>query len=90
MHPGGRSSSSTGWCARQLRDLIGYRRVVIEERGRDHSVCARLQIQTRTREASVALSGDYFEKRRNSTARQRRLVAQLEAMGHTVTLEPAA
>jgi len=36
------------------------------------------------------LGGDYFEKRRNSDARQRRLVAQLEAMGHTVTLEPAA
>jgi transposase len=36
------------------------------------------------------LGGDYFEKRRNSGARQRRLVAQLEAMGHTVTLEPAA
>ncbi len=36
------------------------------------------------------LGGDYFEKRRNSTARQRRLVAQLEAMGHNVTLEPAA
>jgi transposase len=36
------------------------------------------------------LGGDYFDKRRNSAARQRRLVAQLEAMGHSVTLEPAA
>jgi len=36
------------------------------------------------------LGGDYFDKRRNSAARQRRLVAQLEAMGHHVTLEPAA
>lgn len=36
------------------------------------------------------LGGDYFEKRRNSDARQRRLVKQLEAMGHTVTLEPTA
>ncbi len=36
------------------------------------------------------LGGDYFDKRRNSPARQRRLVAQLEAMGHKVTLEPAA
>jgi hypothetical protein len=34
--------------------------------------------------------GDYFDRRRNSLARQRRLVAQLEAMGHHVTLEPAA
>jgi transposase len=36
------------------------------------------------------LGGDYFDRRRNSPARQRRLVAQLEAMGHKVTLEPAA
>ncbi len=36
------------------------------------------------------LGGDYFDKRRTSTAHQRRLVAQLEAMGHKVTLEPAA
>ena len=36
------------------------------------------------------LGGDYFDKRRTSTAHQRRLVAQLEAMGHRVTLEPAA
>ena len=36
------------------------------------------------------LGGDYFDRRRNSATRQRRLVAQLEAMGHRVTLEPAA
>jgi transposase len=36
------------------------------------------------------LGGDYFDKRRTSTAYQKRLVAQLEAMGHKVTLEPAA
>ena len=36
------------------------------------------------------LGGDYFDKRRNNTARQRRLVTQLEALGHKVTLEPAA
>ena len=36
------------------------------------------------------LGGDYFDKHRNNAARQRRLVAQLEAMGHRVTLEPAA
>ncbi len=36
------------------------------------------------------LGGDYFDKRRNSQARQRRLVAQLEALGHKVTLEPTA
>jgi transposase len=36
------------------------------------------------------LGGDYFDRRRNSDRRQRRLVAQLEALGHKVTLEPAA
>jgi transposase len=36
------------------------------------------------------LGGDYFDKRRTSSAHQRRLIAQLEAMGHKVTLEPAA
>ncbi len=36
------------------------------------------------------LGGDYFDKRATSPARQRRLVGQLEAMGHKVTLEPAA
>jgi transposase len=43
-----------------------------------------------TGEVYTDLGGDYFDKRRNSTAYQRRLVAQLEAMGHKVTLEPAA
>jgi transposase len=43
-----------------------------------------------TGETYTDLGGDYFEKRRTSTARQHRLVAQLEAMGHKVTLEPAA
>jgi transposase len=36
------------------------------------------------------LGCDYLDKRRTSTAHQRRLVAQVEAMGHKVTLEPAA
>jgi len=36
------------------------------------------------------LGGDYFDKRRNSASRQRRLVAQLEAMGLDVALTPAA
>ncbi len=43
-----------------------------------------------TGETYTDLGGDYFDKRRTSTAHQRRLVAQLEAMGHRVTLEPAA
>jgi transposase len=36
------------------------------------------------------LGGDYFDRRRNSNARQRRLIAQLQALGHKVTLQPAA
>jgi transposase len=43
-----------------------------------------------TGETYTDLGNDYFDKRRTSPARQRRLVAQLEAMGHHVTLEPAA
>ena len=36
------------------------------------------------------LGGDYFDKRRTSTAHQRRLVAQLEAMGLDVNITPKA
>jgi transposase len=36
------------------------------------------------------LGGDYFDKRRNSDAHQRRLVKQLEAMGLEVTVKSAA
>ncbi len=43
-----------------------------------------------TGEPYTDLGGEYFDKRRTSTAHQRRLVAQLEALGHKVTLEPAA
>ena len=43
-----------------------------------------------TGETYTDLGGDYFDKRRNSPAHQRRLIAQLEAMGLRVTLEPAA
>ncbi len=43
-----------------------------------------------TGETYTDLGGDYFTKRRTSTAHQRRLVAQLEALGRKVTLEPAA
>ena len=43
-----------------------------------------------TGETYSDLGGDYFDKRRTSIAHQRRLVAQLEAMGNKVILEPAA
>lgn len=36
------------------------------------------------------LGADFFERRTDSEARQRHLVRQLEALGHKVTLEPAA
>jgi transposase len=43
-----------------------------------------------TGEIYTDLGADYFDKRRSSIAHQLRLVAQLEALGHKVTLEPAA
>jgi transposase len=36
------------------------------------------------------LGGDYFTRRDDPTARTRRLVRQLEQLGHQVTLSPAA
>ena len=36
------------------------------------------------------LGGDYLERRNDANARRRYLVRQLEALGHQVTLEPAA
>jgi transposase len=36
------------------------------------------------------LGSDYFELRRDTTARQRYLVRELEKLGHTVVLQPAA
>ena len=36
------------------------------------------------------LGPDYFERRTDTEARQRYLVRQLEALGHQVTLQPAA
>jgi len=36
------------------------------------------------------LGGDYFDKRTDPAAQTQRLVRQLERLGHTVTLQPAA
>jgi len=36
------------------------------------------------------LGGDYFAHRNDAEARKRYLVRQLQALGHRVTLEPAA
>lgn len=43
-----------------------------------------------TGETYIDLGGDYFDRRRTSTTHQRRLVAQREAMGHKLTLQPVA
>ena len=43
-----------------------------------------------TGEVYTDLGADYFDRRRTSDAHKRRLVAQLEAMGHEVTLTPKA
>jgi transposase len=43
-----------------------------------------------TGEIYTDLGADYFDRRRNSDARQHRLIAQLEAMGYDVTIAPAA
>lgn len=40
--------------------------------------------------AYTELGADFFERRTNTKARQRHLVRQLEALGHTVTLGPPA
>ena len=55
-----------------------------------HSILVIIWHLLSTGETYNDLGGDYFNKRRTSTAHQNRLVAQLEAMGHKVTLEPAA
>lgn len=36
------------------------------------------------------MGGDYFERRNDAEARKRYLVRELEKLGNTVTLEPAA
>ncbi len=43
-----------------------------------------------TGEVYIDLGGDYFDRRRNDASRQRRLVAQLQAMGLEVTITPVA
>ena len=55
-----------------------------------HSILVIVWNMLSTGEHYSDLGADYFDKRRTSVAHQRRLVAQLEAMGHKVILEPAA
>jgi len=71
----------------QIRSRRGPQRAAVAV---GHSILVVAWHLLSTGEPYNDLGGDYFDRRRNSTARQRRLVAQLEAMGHRVTLEPAA
>lgn len=71
----------------QIRTRRGPQRAAVAV---GHSILVIAWHLLSTGEPYQDLGGDYFDKRRNNTARQRRLVAALEAMGHTVTLEPAA
>jgi transposase len=71
----------------QIRSRRGPQRAAIAV---GHSILVIAWHLLTTAEPYNDLGGDYFDNRRNSAARQRRLVAQLEAMGHKVTLEPAA
>jgi transposase len=71
----------------QIRSRRGSQRAAVAV---GHSILVIAWHLLSTGEPYSDLGGDYFDRRRNSTARQRRLIAQLEAMGHKVTLEPAA
>lgn len=71
----------------QIRSRRGPQRAALAV---GHSILVIAWHLLTTGEPYQDLGGDYFDNRRNSVARQRRLVAQLEAMGHKVTLEPQA
>jgi transposase len=70
----------------RLRPRIGHGRALGAVK---HTIiCTRWHMLT-TGELYRDLGGDYF-RRRNPERQTRRLVAQLEALGHTVTLQEAA
>jgi transposase len=71
----------------QIRGRRGPQRAAVAV---GHSILVIAWHLLSTGEPCNDLGNDYFDRRRNGVARQRRLVAQLEAMGHHVTLEPAA
>ncbi len=71
----------------QIRSRRGPQRAAVAV---GHSILVICWHLLTTGEVYNDLGADYFDKRRNSEARQRRLIRQLEAMGHKVTLEPAA
>jgi len=71
----------------QIRSRRGSQRAAV---ALGHSILVTAWHLLSTGEPYNDLEGDYFHRRRNSAARQRRLVAQLEATGHRVTVEPTA
>jgi transposase len=71
----------------RIRTRRGPRRAAVAV---GHSILVIAWHLLSTGEIYTDLGGDYFEKRHATANRQRRLVAQLEAMGHKVTLEPVA
>ncbi len=71
----------------RIRTRRGPRRAAVAV---GHSILVIAWNLLSTGETYTDLGADYFEKRHATANRQRRLVAQLEAMGHKVTLEPAA
>ena len=86
-HAAARTNTYLGAQYARLRSKRGPSKAAVAV---GHSILVIAWNLLSTGETYHDLGGDYFEKRRNSTARQRRLVAQLEAMGHNVTLAPAA
>ena len=71
----------------RIRTRRGPRRAAVAV---GHSILVITWNLLSTGETYTDLGGDYFEKRHANANRQRRLVAQLEAMGNNVTLEPVA
>jgi len=70
----------------RLRPRIGHRRALVAVQ---HSMLVAYWHMFTTGETYRDLGGDYFRKR-DPERQTRRLVAQLQALGHQVTLQPAA
>ena len=71
----------------RIRTRRGPRRAAVAV---GHSILVICWHLLSTDETYTLLGADYFDRRAHSQSRQRRLVAELEAMGNRVTLEPAA
>jgi transposase len=70
----------------RLRPRVGHRRALVAVQ---HSMLVAYWHMFTTGETYRDLGGDYFRKR-DPERQTRRLVAQLQALGHQVTLQPAA